>query len=143
MKREIKFRAKDKRAGEWYVGELHLSSKAPHIHPDLLSSIPIKPDTVGQYTGLKDKNGKEIYEGDVVEWLFFYTIHSSNGADGDREELLKGVIEWRQGGFVFRILENDFENAGSYSISALNTETQTDVKVIGNIHDNPELLTEK
>ena len=143
MKREIKFRAKNKSSGEWYVGELHLASKVPHIHPDVLSSIPITPDTIGQYTGLKDKNGKEIYEGDIVEWLFFYTICSSNGADGDREELLKGVIEWRQGGFVFRVLENDFENAGWYSISDLHTETQTDVKVIGNIHDNPELLTEK
>lgn len=143
MKREIKFRAKDKRSGEWCIGELHLASKVPHIHPDVLSSIPINTDTVGQFTGLKDKNGKEIYEGDIVEWLFFYTICSSNGANGDREELLIGVVEWRQGGFVFRVLENDFENAGWYSISDLNTETQTDVEVIGNIYDNPELLAEK
>jgi uncharacterized phage protein (TIGR01671 family) len=143
MKREIKFRAKDKRAGEWCIGELHLASKVPHIHQDILSSIPIDSSTIGQFTGLNDKNGKEIYEGDIVEWLFFYTVHSSNGADGDREELLKGVIEWRQGGFIFRILENDFENAGWYSMSDLHTETQTDVEVIGNIHDNPELLTEK
>ena len=142
-KREIKFRAKDKRSGEWCIGELHLASKVPHIHPDVLSSIPINTDTVGQFTGLKDKNGKEIYEGDIVEWLFFYTICSSNGANGDREELLIGVVEWRQGGFVFRVLENDFENAGWYSISDLNTETQTDVEVIGNIYDNPELLAEK
>lgn len=143
MERKIKFRAKDKRSGEWCIGELHLASKVPHIHPDVLSSIPIDPDTVGQFTGLKDKNGKEIYEGDIVEWLFFYTICSSNGADGDREELLKGVIEWRQGGFIFRVLENDFENAGWYSISDLHTETQTDVEVIGNIYDNPELLKEQ
>jgi uncharacterized phage protein (TIGR01671 family) len=140
MEREIKFRAKDKRSGEWCIGELHLASKVPHIHSDVLSSIPINPDTIGQFTGLKDKNGKDIYEEDIVEWLFFYTIYSSNGAGGDREELLKGVIEWRQGGFVFRVLENDFENAGWYSISDLHTETQTDVEVIGNIYDNPELL---
>ena len=157
MKREIKFRGKIKTVnfeqklallnkpqsdGEWAYGDIHLQSKTPHIHVDSYC-YPIDIDTIGQFTGLKDKNGKEIYEGDIVEWLFFYTIHSSNGADGDREELLKGVIEWRQGGFVFRVLENDFENAGWYSISDLHTETQTDVEVIGNIHDNPELLTEK
>lgn len=153
MKREIKFRGRNY-DGMWMYGYLMPAPK-PTIHLDCDYSISVSPsalksvdrmlyevetNTIGQYTGLKDKNGREIYEGDIVEWLFFYTVHSSNGADGDREELLMGVIEWRQGGFVFRILENDFENAGWYSISDLHTETQTDVEVIGNIYENPELL---
>lgn len=142
MKREIKFRGKDKKIGEWFYGNLFDkdTSGRTHICTTKKGCLDIDPDTVGQFTGLKDKNGKEIYEGDIVEWLFFYTVCSSNGANGDREELLIGVVEWRQGGFVFRVLENDFENAGWYSISDLNTETQTDVEVIGNIYDNPELL---
>lgn len=145
MKREIKFRGKDKKIGEWFYGNLFDkdTSGRTHICTTKKGCLDIDPDTVGQFTGLKDKNGKEIYEGDIVEWLFFYTVCSSNGTNGDREELLIGVIEWRQGGFVFRVLENDFENAGWYSISDLNTETQTDVEVLGNIYDNPELLTEK
>lgn len=142
MNREFKFRGKSKTDGEWFYGNLFYkdTSGRTHIGTTKKGCLDIDPDTVGQYTGLKDKNGKEIYEGDIVEWLFFYTVCSSNGANGDREELLKGVIEWRQGGFVFRVLENDFENAGWYSISDLHTETQTDVEVIGNIYDNPELL---
>lgn len=148
MKREIKFRGKSIRSDEWCYGSLSIYEDECDIAGyDVFGEgiydwrdETVDPDTVGQYTGLRDKNGKEIYEGDIVEWLFFYIVCSSNGANGDREELLKGVIEWRQGGFVFRVLENDFENAGWYSISDLNTETQTDVEVIGNIYDNPELL---
>ena len=153
MEREIKFRGKSIFYNEWVYGNLIISGDEFCIagydiyrkgeSPWFWEEEEVPSDTIGQFTGLKDKNGKEIYEGDIVEWLFFYTIHSSNGADGDREELLKGVIEWRQGGFVFGVLENDFENAGWYSISDLHTETQTDVEVIGNIYDNPELLTEK
>ena len=41
------------------------------------------------------------------------------------------------------IIENDFENAGYYSISALYTDTEADVEIIGNIHDNPELIKEE
>ena len=84
------------------------------------------------------KNGKEIYEGDIVEWLFF-----SNGCYGEQEHYLKGCIEWHQGGFIFNVTENDSENAGFYAISDLNTDTESDVKILGNIYDNPYLIKEE
>lgn len=145
MKREIKFRGKSKTDGEWFYGNLYDKDTEgrTHIGTTKKGCLNINPDTVGQYTGLKDKKGREIYEGDIVTWMFFKTICSFNGAGDEHEELLKGVIEWRQGGFIFRVLTNDFEQAGWYAISDLHTETRTDVKIIGNIHDNPELLTEK
>lgn len=154
--RTIKFRAKikaesfelklamlDKSEGEWVCGDLHIcDTKIPHIHC-VMDKYPIDVSTIGQYTGLKDKNGKEIYEGDIVEWIFFYNDFSCNGGAMECEQLLKGVIEWYQGGFIFSVLENDFENACYYSISALHTDVQSDVSIIGNIHDNPELLKQE
>lgn len=145
--RTIKFRAKvktinigcDKNVGDWVCGDLHLLSKIPHIHTNSRKYI-IDTETIGQFTGLYDCNEKEIYEGDIVEWTFFYNDIVGNGGAIYRDTIVKGVIEWEQGGFILKVTENDFENAGQYGISSLVTDTENDVIVIGNIYDNPELL---
>ena len=59
------------------------------------------------------------------------------------DTIVKGIIRWRQGGFILEVIENDFENAGYYSISALYTDTESDVEIIGNIYDTPELIKEE
>lgn len=139
MNREIKFRAKD-RVGVWVYGDLRLTSREPHIWTDPYTSHIINTETIGQYTGLKDKNGKEIYEGDIVDWTFFYNRIGPNGGYTETDTQLRGVIKWSNGGFVFEVWRNDFEDAGWYGISDLNFDSSSDIEVLGNIYDNPDLV---
>lgn len=139
MDRTIKFRGKSVLNDEWIYGDLvHRIDSPKTISPVQINGIGVKEDTVGQFTGLFDKNGKEIYEGDIVEWLFF-----SYGCHGEQEHYLKGCIEWHQGGFIFNVTENDFEDAGFYAISDLHTDTESDVKILGNIYDYSQLIKEE
>jgi uncharacterized phage protein (TIGR01671 family) len=128
--RTIKFRGMDVN-GDWYYGNLAIIPE--HIrgfHVEVGSYISnssgmpfayqVRPETVGQYTGLNDKNGKEIYEGDIfknsLDWV--------------------AVVEWeKEGRFLGSTIENELK------IVYINREPR--VEVIGNIHVNPELLEVK
>lgn len=124
--REIKFRAKsieNKNRGEWIIGDLHLHSPFPHIHSTRGDKAKIDTNTIGQFTGLRDKNGKEIYEGDIIiEKL------KRSRKDGERLVVCFEEFEWK----------GKNTNRATTSLSLL-AEYHT-VEVIGNIHDNPELL---
>lgn len=136
--REVRYRAKDL-VGSWVYGEPHIQCKRPHIHSDIYIINYIDADTVCQFTGLYDKNGDEIYEGDIVDWTFFY---ASGGLQGvvEKDITLRGVIKWGTAGFVFDVWRNDFENAGWYGIASLTFDSTSDIKIVGDIYDNPELV---
>ena len=147
--RQIKFRAKDYEIGEWLYGSL-IQRKG--FYPSILFPNPtgdgkiryveccVDVETIGQFTELEDKNGKEIYEGDIVDWTFFYNRIGPNGGVTETDITLRGVIVWGTAGFVFEVWRNDFENAGWYGIADLNFDPSSDIEVIGNIYDNPELV---
>lgn len=131
--REILFRGKLPDTGEWvegYVvkGRLTYILTAENIHYMSVSVmghasvdvLPVKPETVGQYTGLKDVNGKRIFEGDIVEGEYF------DDEDG------YGIIQWNDGAFE---IVNDYT-----CVTFHENLYSTDLSVIGNIHDNPDLI---
>lgn len=116
--REIKFRGKRVDNGEWvYGGIIFIDGGKPHIFCNY-GGVEVDPDTVGQYTGLKDKNDREIYEGDILT---------------DKYESI-GTVDWWNAGFVV-----NFGDVDIFQIADCFDESYQ-MWFIGNIHDNPELL---
>lgn len=147
--RQIKFRARRADDGVWVYGDLVHTQKICSVAEKeqtgknampvvRVGNYNVREETVGQFTGLLDENKNEIYEGDIVDWTFFFNGYCDGGAT-ECDTQVRGVIEWKQGGFVLRVTKNDFEDAGSYGISDLNTDTESDTRVIGNIFDNKDL----
>ena len=120
--REIVFRGKHKASGKWCEGNLHVDKQGVAIiTPDdtpLGCYGQVDPDTVGQYTGLTDKTGKKIFEGDVVQMR-------TSGLSG------RGVIVFKDGSFGI----DDKKRKRFYYMYH-----DAVYRIDGNIHDNPELL---
>ena len=120
---------------KWIYGDLKHNETYSICYDKNDVYFEVDDKTVGQFTGLLDINCKEIYEGDIVSCVFFRYYTGS-----EVEQQLKGIIEWFQGGFIIKVIENDFENAGQYSISDLYIDTMMQVEVLGNIYDNAEQI---
>jgi uncharacterized phage protein (TIGR01671 family) len=126
MPRDIKFRGISKNTGKWIYGDLskkHGNDGFYYTIETLLGEFSIvETESVGEYTGLKDKNGKEIYEGDILYELSF---------DGDA--ILCEVVF---SNCAFMLKEWEIIDSFLY-------DSAKDMEVIGNVYENPELLNKK
>jgi uncharacterized phage protein (TIGR01671 family) len=152
--REIKFRAWDRVAKAMspafvLFGEFTLLGAVHDWQHQLLLLAGLKWDAtdrydslgrlndldIMQYTGLLDKNGKEIYEGDIVRVKDAEFVETVPVGDDHYQEVYKdiiGEILFVEGGFCYN----------GHSAGDIPIWSNSDYEVIGNIHENPELLTE-
>ena len=144
MKREIKFRGYDPDTKRWYYGSLVKQNKTTYVTSEDYDQNPsntewfilwdemtdwclpnrhlqgsVDPKSIGEYTGLHDKNGRDSYEGDIVEVTSQYW-----GMLGNRYE-----VKFKQGSFCVKYV--------------LLSEISPSISVIGNVFENPELLEGK
>jgi uncharacterized phage protein (TIGR01671 family) len=137
MRREIKFRGKRRSNAEWVYGlpEYTSGGSIGRIEgwtedgDDSIGSfftVEVVDESIGQFTGLKDKNGKEIYEGDILK--LDYPINY--GFAGFGSLLITVIIEFNDGCFWFT----------GEGYTDCNWHFYNDYEVIGNRYENPELL---
>lgn len=150
MNRKIKFRGKRLDNGEWVQGDLlqicggcviyhgsHTESTLIEDRANLAVGLymdevsPVHPDTVGQFTGLYDFYGKEIYECDIIESGY-------DGTGKDYRKTVRHIIRYEPKEASFAA-----EFIGTYSICGNIRQSwieQFGKRIVGNIHDNPDLL---
>lgn len=123
--RKIKFRGKARFERRWIIGALAPNGKHPCIAEfgKYFELTEVDSESVGQFTGVYDCNGKEVYEGDIV-------LARSEGEC----RMCQVVFSERTCSFFL------YHNSGPWYISADNTMKDTLLEIIGNIHDNPDLI---
>ncbi len=143
--RKVLFRGKRADNGKWIVGSLLHVKVIPQgdcyliFGPNFGWDDPgelhakkhavVAPETVGQYTGLRDKNNRRIFEGDIVRMYI---------GEGERSIAVYAMVQWHPNGPCLRDRETDI--FVSFKDASFARDAPRIWEVIGNIYDNPELL---
>lgn len=137
MNREILFRGFNEKNNKWLYGYYFVNRGQHFIAEDEIETNPIlseedfavNPNTIGQYTGFKDKNGRKIFEGDILEYI--------GKREDNMNKVYRRMVVFHEG--MFALLSKELQ-----AYSALKHHCMEDGRsawrVIGNIHDNPELI---
>ena len=126
MNRKIIFRGKSIKNGKWYRGDLRqLAFGETRIVYGGCLSEAVEPNSVGQYTGLKDKNAKEVFEGDIIAHKGKIIGHIVGGVRG----------------YCYDVIYKHPITESSWALySVITYDYKGDVEVIGNMYDNKDLL---
>ena len=136
--REILFRGKRTDNGTWAYGYLFCIWERTYLCWGTTNDVPnmkeVIPETVGQYTGLTDKNGKKIFEGDIVKCTDTINDFEFNAVVEFGNP--NGEYNW---GYQLKFISGEDSNFDILCWVDME-ETGAYIEIIGNIHDNPELL---
>jgi hypothetical protein len=151
MNRKIKFRGFNEKNNKWLYGYYFVNRGLHFVVDDKTQTNPlvnwkdfvVKPDTIGQYTGLKDKNGKKIFEGDILRFQVpDGTIRHFVVEYASEDRILKSLSNFVPDGNPIRINGWCFNWKGHrlYPTVIDGVSDNEVMEVIDNIHDNPELM---
>lgn len=150
--REILFRGKRTDNGEWVEGYYsNLGGNHPRVLKENIfigkigrvlefENIDILPETVGQYTGLTDKNGVRIFEGDILRGFEYPFCSNNNGEFNYFAEIVWFDDSSAFGIYTFKNPKSNVRGISEGNTDYLEYFNADKWEVIGNIHDNPELL---
>jgi hypothetical protein len=163
MKREILFRGKSSQNDKWLYGNIQIP-EAPYDEYFMWDNgwqMQVDVNTVGQYTGLIDKNGKKIFEGDILrvseydnllmrefnDETDYFGMFTLEELTGELQQSYTSPVTWEDGTFCIST-KGDWLHHNDMFLAVLFGDMKRSnpifiFEVIGNIHDNPELLKYK
>lgn len=153
MERKIVFRGKNRYRKEWLSGNLSQYGDGSFG----IDGVPVETDSVGQFVGITDEHGNEVFEGDVLEADYKYdSLGYNGGVDPDNDCICYGVVEFDNDAlqWVLNIYEAEYpiskqieeDGCSLFPLQIFGHEYGYDncnLKIIGNIHDNTSLISDK
>lgn len=153
MERKIAFRGKNRYRKEWLYGNLSQYGDGSYG----IDGVPVETDSVGQFTGITDEHGNEVFEGDVLEADYKYDrLGYNGGVDPDNDCICYGVVEFDNDAlqWVLNIYKAEYpiskqieeDGCSLFPLQIFGHEYGYDncnLKIIGNRFDNPSLINDK